>query len=116
MPATYFVDYPRDFCNEYNVYVVSRADHADFVRFIPSARRISRAEAIKLGWTRPKQAKRDGEYWLGGFYDDPLSRFADTLAEALDECRKATERLVAEREQGAEIREEEMRAYENGIL
>jgi hypothetical protein len=97
--TTYFSEYPRDFANEYHVYAVAADDLADFQEHFPDASRITRKEAIRLGWSRPREAKKYGEQWFGGFWDDGLAPcgFEETLASALEECQKATSRLVAAR-------------------
>jgi hypothetical protein len=91
----YFVDYPRDFANEYTVYAVPAGMVADFGRAFPDAEPITRSRAIRLGWTRVKEAKRDGEQWFGGFADS--GAYPETLGEALEACRAATEGLVSDR-------------------
>jgi hypothetical protein len=78
----YYVEYPRDFANEYTVYAVPAADAERFERFFPSADRISRAEAVRLGTRRPIEAKRDGEQWFGGWLDgqESMTRHWNRLA------------------------------------
>lgn len=92
---TYFVEYPRNFANEYTVYATD--DRKAFEAAVPGADRVNRREAVRLGWSRPREAKRDGEQWFGGFHTDDLSRTVtgDPLAEQLAECAAATQRMLA---------------------
>ena len=83
----YYVDYPRDFANEYTVYVVRTTDTGRLKSRFPDAERISRREAIRLGWTRPRKAKKDGEQWYGGFASN---NYADSVGEAIDVAISAT--------------------------
>ena len=94
MATLYYVDYPRDFANEYDVFAVAPEDRAAFERVRPDAERINRPEAIRLGWTRRREAKRDGEQWFGGFFQG-WGHPADTLDEVMEECRKQTAGMVA---------------------
>ena len=99
----YYVSYPRDFSNEYEVYVIDRTEAVRFEKAWPSAGRISRAEAVRLGIRRPAEAKRDGEQWFGGFVDgrESLSRPWNqmrTVAQRLDAAAADTLSAVAERE------------------
>jgi hypothetical protein len=87
----YYVLYPRDFTNEYTVYVAGDAESADYLRNHNGAKRISRREAIRLGWTRPRQARKTGEQWYGGFAGD---NYYDTLAEAIEAATFETSCLV----------------------
>ena len=83
----YYESCPRGFCNEYTVYAVP-ADQAERLeRLMPDARRIDRAEAIRLGTRRPAEAKRDGEQWFGGWVDGPASQ----------SCWRPTQQTVAGR-------------------
>lgn len=80
----YFVNYPRDFANEYTVYAVPPASIPQFRALFPEAEPISRPRAIHLGWTRPREARRDGEQWFGGLAEpmrsyDPPTTLADAL-------------------------------------
>ncbi len=72
----YLICYPRDFDNEYEVYAGSDADLSDLESFLdrpnrngnyPTFQRLTWAQAIRRGWTLPREAKRDGEQWFGGF-------------------------------------------------
>jgi len=94
MPASYYVEHPRGFANEYAVYVVK--DRMAFKSAIPDAKRITRVEAIRLGWSRPREAQRTGEQWYGGFFTDNRTRDTDTLDQSLDECLSATQRRLDE--------------------
>jgi hypothetical protein len=85
----YYVLYPRDFANEYTVYVAGDAESAEHLKQL-GAKRISRREAIRLGWTRPRQARKTGEQWYGGFAGDTY----DTLAEAIEAATFETSCLV----------------------
>ncbi len=66
----YYVDYPRDFSNEYTVYAVRGVFANSLKRVCRNAVRITRCEAIRLGITRPSQARKHGEQWYGGFVED----------------------------------------------
>jgi hypothetical protein len=99
MANRYAVGYPRNFANEYAVYsgtdhdlaaIESEYDHDENGRF----ERIDRPEAIRLGERRPKEAKRDGEQWFGGWYADSLSPSTWSRAERMVECREATARYA----------------------
>lgn len=87
MMTLYYVDYYKDLCNTYTVYAVAPADRDRFRRRFPDAERVSRATAIRLGWTRVREAKRDGEFWPAGFAGSPAE---DTLESHLDACRRHT--------------------------
>jgi hypothetical protein len=87
----YFVVYEGDYANQYRVYIA--ADKAVAARFLaecPKAERIDRDEAIRLGWTRPNQARKAGEQWNGGFAL-PTGSTAHTLEESMRDCEVATE-------------------------
>ncbi len=87
----YFIHYPRDFANEYEIFVVSQADSSRLVDRIPSARRITRKQAIERGITRPRMAKKFGEQWFGGFREsDSLPVYSGTLDEILTSCIQGT--------------------------
>ena len=84
MYTSYYVRYPRDFANEYTVYAVDDATREDFDKSFPDAKRINRAEAIRLGISRPKQARKHGEHWAGSFCRCGTSGTqAEILAEAV---------------------------------
>lgn len=83
----YYIDYPRDFANEYTVYVVPAGEVARFRGALPDAERITRSEAIRKGWTRPRQAGRDGEQWYGGF---AYRGYPANASEAIDDAEAAT--------------------------
>lgn len=95
----YYVDYYRDFCNTYTVYAVAPADRDRFERFFPDATRIDRREAIRLGWSRVREAKHDGEFWPAGFAEcrSPFD-LPSTPGEALENCRRATAEAIDDRE------------------
>jgi len=85
----YFVEYPRGFANEYTVYAAPSGFAGTFGELFPAALPITRAEAIRLGWTRPREAKRDGEQWFGGFAET-RDYYSSTLDLALADCLVAT--------------------------
>jgi hypothetical protein len=88
----YFVEYPRGFANEYEVFAVEQADADRFRELIPAAEPITRREAIRLGWTRPRRAKKDGEQWYGGFrLEYP---YHDDVDSAIKECVSATRQAM----------------------
>lgn len=86
---TYYIDYPRDFANEYTVYVVESDIVERFEACHPNADRISRQRAIDRGWTRPREAQRAGEQWFGGFFQTVEPR-DHTQAAYLDACAEST--------------------------
>lgn len=94
--TTYYVEYPRDFANEYAVYAVASSMEGRFLAAFPDARRITRKDAVHLGWSRPREAKRDGEQWYGGFTDHPAGGLDDAtdVEGALAACRLATTACV----------------------
>jgi hypothetical protein len=94
MATTYFIRYPRDFANEYTVYAVAPEDRERFGRLIPDAERITRYRAIEIGWTRPREAKRDGEQWFGGFAEPGHGLWAGNVAQALEACREGTREIL----------------------
>ena len=114
----YFVAYPRNFSNEYVVLVAESAAIADAVRkHYPEADKITRKRAIYLGWSRPTEAGRTGEYWNGGFVSGPLQY--DRRDSCLTDAAINTEHMVSEwelmDEQGKlyrEAMETERREYE----
>lgn len=90
MTNRYYVVYPRDFVNEYTVFVVgSQRDEQRLLRALPSAERITRKRAIYLGYTRPNETRRTGEHWDGGFVRELLYPVR-TLTDALANARGAT--------------------------
>lgn len=101
----YYVDYPRGFANEYTVYAVASTDRERFERAFPEAEHISRARAVRLGWSRPREARRGGEQWYGGFCSQG---FADTPDAAIEDCRIATQDAV---EQAEMVRDAEAAFY-----
>lgn len=99
----YYVEYPRDFCNEYTVYVVASGLVQRFEKVFPNAYSVTRKDAIRLGITRPKEAKRDNEQWWGGFPDGSASCTADwrkltTVPGRLEIAAKDTEEELDRRE------------------
>jgi hypothetical protein len=82
----YWVVYPRDFANEYTVYVTTTPQQDYRMRYGFGGKTITRPEAIRLGWTRPRQAKKTGEQWFGGFAGDEQT----TVKDAIEEASRAT--------------------------
>lgn len=74
MSNRYYIEYPRDFANEYIVYVVAAERAAELEAKLPDAERITRAEAIERGIRRPRQAKRYNEQWWGSLAESIKSR------------------------------------------
>ncbi len=66
MSKRYYIEYPRDFANEYTIYVTNGNDEA-FRAAYPNAERITRARAIERGIRRPRLAAQCSEQWYGGF-------------------------------------------------
>lgn len=86
----YYAEYGRG-ANEYNIYVVSPEDQTLWdAGASPGAEEIDRAEAIRLGWTRPAEARTRGEHWPGGFATAPGGGPPPDPEGALDHCRYAT--------------------------
>ncbi len=87
----YYHESARGFANEYTVYVVPQSLTSRFEAAFPEADRISRKRAVYWGWSRPREASRDGEQWFGGFesgnHDD---REWITVYRALDGACRAT--------------------------
>ncbi len=95
----YFVDY-ADYCgehfaNDYNVFASTAKGSQKFRDAFPEARRITRKEAIRLGWSRPREAKQGGPQWFGGFWTTRGG--ATTMDEAIADCVVATEGLMEEK-------------------
>lgn len=106
---SYFVNYPRNFSNEYEVYAVARGSEARLLALLPDASPISRKEAIRLGITRVAEAKRDNEQWFGGLCEYDAARnlpWNATTAQKLEACAVDTlawiEQQEMEREAAAE--------------
>lgn len=89
----YYVHYPRDFANEYTVFVVQHNDSGTLHALFPDAKRITRKEAILLGWTRPREAKQYGEQWYGGFAETGRDHNG-TLNEVIDDAEVATDGAI----------------------
>ncbi len=95
---SYLVHYPRNFSNEYTIYVGSSATLDRLTKILeaePQAengdvRRITRQRAIYLGRTRVREAKQTGEQWFGGFAETGTA-FAETLDQAIADAVAATE-------------------------
>ena len=85
----YYIDYPRGFVNEYRVYVIPSHLAKEFEESFARAGRISRKEAIRLAVTRPREAKRNGEQWFGGWYSrfEPLT---GNTEEQIERCKQET--------------------------
>ena len=95
----YYIDYPRNFANEYNVFVVSAEDESKFEQAYPKAQRITRKRAIELGWTRTKEAGKNGEEWCGSFCS--LGRTAPkNIADAIASCLADTKIMLKETLEG----------------
>lgn len=103
----YFVHYPRNFANEYTVYVVRLRDAARLEAVRPGAQRIDAADAWRRGVTRRAEARRDGEQWFGGLAGpgdsaDWRLKGAARRASALASAEAATYEEIAEAELMAE--------------
>lgn len=99
----YYARHPRDFANEYDVFVVPRSMASRLEAVYPDASRISRREAVRMGISRPAEAKRDGEQWYGGLLGDDM---ATTPAAQLDACCRASIEAIEEAEMLAEAADE----------
>jgi cation transport regulator ChaC len=105
----YLVHYPRNFCNEYTVYAGTSAQLGRLTKILESGRRaengavhrISRREAIRLGQTRVREAKRYNEQWFGGFAETG-NGYPETLAEKLADAAAATEQEIDQAEAAAD--------------
>lgn len=97
----YYIDYPRDFANEYDVYVAADAEtERELLRYLGSgAQRITRQEAVRLGWTRPREATRTGEQWYGGFVGGAIWNY--NVSDVLREAQRRTKEILAEAKQNA---------------
>ena len=102
----YYVHYPRNFANEYTVYVVgSEADedrlYAAFDGDHERLEKITRKRAIYLGSVRPNMALRWGEQWYGGwkrdYHADPPT-YADHIAATLHATLGALNSIERQRE------------------
>ncbi len=71
MKTRYYISYPRDFANEYNIFVVGGKDNlakrVEKALIDLGAERITKKRALYWGITRPAEAKKTGEQWYGGF-------------------------------------------------
>ena len=94
----YYVNYPRDFANEYTVFAVPSEMRERFEVAYPDADRITRVSAIERGIRRPAEACRDGEQWFGGLCDYGPSSDARTDAGKLAHCADCTVRALDEAE------------------
>lgn len=72
----YYKINPRNFANEYTVYVTTPDNDAAFVALFPTAERITREQAIEAGIREPRRADRDQQQWFGGFADHYVSAAA----------------------------------------
>ncbi len=98
MRNSYLVHYPRNFANEYTVYVGSPATLDRLTKILESSpradngnvQRITRQRAIYLGRTRVREAKRYGEQWFGGFAETGFG-YPESVDEMLADAIKATE-------------------------
>ena len=75
MSKRYYKIHPRNFANEYTVYVTESDTDAAFVARFPEAERITRAEAIEYGIRKPNWAKRNSQQWFGGLFATEDSEF-----------------------------------------
>lgn len=105
----YLIHYPRNFCNEYAIYVGDKATLDKLVEILGNRRRaenantqfITRRRAIQLGVSRVNEAKRDGEQWFGGFAETGTNYETD-LTSVIADAAKATEAEVWQAEASAE--------------
>lgn len=100
----YFERCPRGFSNEYDVFVVPTSMASRCEAALADVRRISRREALRMGISRPAEARRYGEQWFGGFYGYDV---AGTQAERLDACCRASIEEIVQAEMIAEAAAEE---------
>jgi hypothetical protein len=96
--------YYRDgrFANVYTVYVVPACQRRRFELLFPDAERVSRRQAVRLGWFRPREAKRDGEQWWGGFADE-TGEYPETVGQAIGVARESTLNLMEQAEWAREM-------------
>lgn len=87
---SYYINYPRNFANEYTVYAVPHAEARRFEAAFPSVEKITRAKAIERGIRRPAEARRDGEQWFGGLCNGLADTANGTTAERLDAAERNT--------------------------
>ena len=98
---TYLIHYPRDFANEYDIFVGTKAEIDRLYALLNRStergsqlRRISRREAIQLGWSRVREAQRDGEQWYGGFAAYGREPYAHSVQAAILSARESTLELI----------------------
>jgi hypothetical protein len=105
---SYMVHYPRNFANEYQVYAGRKARLEIAKEILDSRPRaenshtrfISRKEAIRLGWSRVREAERDNEQWFGGFAESfsPPYPFEESVEQGIANAVEAAESLIDEHE------------------
>lgn len=61
----YYIVYPRDFANEYTIYAVEAGRVVEFLKRF-DAQRITKPEAIRLGYLNPKRDKECFGGFIGG--------------------------------------------------
>jgi hypothetical protein len=105
-PRRYYVFYPRDFANEYDVLVVRRSWEGRFLRAYPDADRITRPQALRFGLSLPRQARRDSEQWYGGFAGGASDPRRGGREAALRCAEEETLRMVEEKEMVPDWKEE----------
>jgi hypothetical protein len=113
---SYLAHYPRDFANEYAIYAGTPAELAQLEEILDrrsernTCHKVDRKEAIRRGWNRPREAKKTGEFWLGGFAEpEAYAPYADTIQQAIVNAHKATQERIERDEIDQEAREEFLR-------
>ena len=93
--TTYYIKSPRGFANEYTVYAISNAEDAAALR-LAAEDRCTRRVAIERGYSRPRQAKRFGEQWYGGFISGPSRVYVSDIPSAIAAAIENTAVAAAE--------------------
>ncbi len=95
----YYIYHPRNFGNEYTVYVVANDDDDERLwAVLPDAERITRQEAIYAGVSAPHAAMRDDRYWDGGFASTGSDLPDRTAASYITDCIHATREFIVDAE------------------
>ena len=99
----YLVHYPRDFSNEYLIYAGPMEQLHQLKQIFGlrsengSSEYITRKRAIQLGWSRPREARRNNEQWYGGFAGEDVFP-SPTLEREIAQAVRATEQVIMEYE------------------
>ena len=92
---TFYIRYPRDFANEYTVYVVRDPADAEALG-LTAEDCVNRATAIERGYSRPAEALANGEQWYGGFVSGPSQIYVHGIASAITAAAENTRHAANE--------------------